>query len=125
MKLVELEVADSAASPPSHGNAVATGAVRIAGVEIRLAGASRCQHGALGFKYPHLLRFNIQYIGTCRANFPGVFVGLSDEINRAMMFEYIDIWRCYDLIDQRSCHCFTGSVGTVQNASMTVAALLG
>ena len=50
MKLVELHIGDPTTGAPGHSDAVAGGAVRVAGVEINLAGASRCQDDELRLK---------------------------------------------------------------------------
>src|SRR5690606_3157420 len=63
VKLVELHVGDPAAAAPSHGDTVTGGAIRIAGVEIDLAGAARCQYHEARSKQLHMAGGPVQYIG--------------------------------------------------------------
>ena len=51
VELVELHVGDPAAGAPGHGDAVAGGAVRVAGVQVDLAGAAGGQHHGAGAEH--------------------------------------------------------------------------
>ena len=44
VELVELEVGHPAAGAPGHGDTVAAGAIRVAGIQVGLAGAAGGEH---------------------------------------------------------------------------------
>ncbi len=69
VKLVELHVGDPAARPPGHGNAVTTGAVGVAGVQIDLAGAPGGQYHHAGLKHMHMVVAPVERIGAGAAQF--------------------------------------------------------
>ena len=125
VELVELHVGDAAACPPCHGDAVAGGAVGIAGVHVDLAGAAGREH--------HERRF-VQLHGVALAV---VDVCADDLVRRAAEF------LCGDDVDRRATACDIDvgvrrgplaqdsgdrrarGVCHVQNASMGVAAFAG
>ena len=74
MELDELHVGDAAAGPPSHGDAVAGGAVRVAGVQIHLAGAAGGQRHETGLEHLNAPGAAVEHIG------PGAAVAVAAEL---------------------------------------------
>jgi hypothetical protein len=50
MKLIELKIRHPAAGAPGHGDTVAAGSIRVAGIEIGLARSTRGQYHAAGLE---------------------------------------------------------------------------
>ena len=98
-KLVKLQVGHPAATPPGHGQAVAAGAIRIAGIEIGFAGAARGQCNAFGLKQRHHICGYIKNIGAGAANFARIIVSLGDQIYSSMLLKYINILCGNHLVD--------------------------
>ena len=59
MELIEFHIGCAAACAPGHSDAVATGSVRIGGVEVRLAGSTGCQSDKLAFNEVYAARFEV------------------------------------------------------------------
>ena len=70
VKLIELQVCSAATGAPSHCNTITTGAVRVAGVQVYLAGASRCQNDKFCSEQFDMFGRTIEYIGA-EATFTG------------------------------------------------------
>ncbi len=69
VELHELHVGDPAAGAPGHGDAVAGGHVRVAGVEVDLAGTAGGEDHAAGDQGHDLSRAPVQHVGADTAVF--------------------------------------------------------
>ncbi len=91
MELVELHVGHPAAGAPGHGDAVAGGAVRVAGVEIGLAGAARGQHHEAGAEQLHLLGVMVEDVGAHAPVPRQEQLAVGDQVHGHPVLEYVDV----------------------------------
>ena len=61
MKLVEFKIGHAATGAPGHGNAVATGAVRIAGIEVGFACTTGCQYHEPGLEQLYTTEIVVEF----------------------------------------------------------------
>ena len=102
MELDELHVGDLCPGPVGHGDAVAGRGVRIAGVEVDLAGPPRGQHGGAGQHGVDPPAIPIQHIGPpARIASPRAGIEGAQEINGDAVFIEGDVGIGIDLIEQR------------------------
>ncbi len=125
MELHELQVGHPAAGAPGHGDAVASGNVGIAGVEINLAGPAsgdRHEAGEQGF---HLAALAIQNVSAKAAIRLDIELAAADEVHGDVALEEVNIGAGPDPFLQGRLHRLAGGVGGVDDAAMGVAALAG
>src|SRR5690625_1628564 len=67
VKLIELHIGYPTARTPRHRDAIAAGAVRVAGIQVNLAGASGGQHYSTCLEYVYLVVFFAQRVDACTA----------------------------------------------------------
>ncbi len=126
MELHELHVGDPAAGAPGHGDAVAGGDVRVAGVEIDLVGAAGGQYHEAGEEGLDPPGAAVEDIGAQAAmvravrKMPG-----GDEVDRDMLLIERDVGSGADLCLQRGGNRAPGGVGGMDDAPVGVAALAG
>ena len=119
VELVELQVGHSTARTPGHGNAVTAGAVRVAGVEIRLAGAAGCQHHGPGLEQIYPVAFTVEYVSALAAAFTG------NQVYRDAVRKNLNVVGRKHTFGENLRNCSTGAIGCVDNAPVTVAPLHG
>src|SRR5690606_26544731 len=112
------------ACTPGHGDTVATGPVRIGGIQVRLAGATGSQYREAGRDGADLVAVFIQYIGAGAASVPQPQFASSQQIDGGAGGEETDVGMTSGTRHQSLEHCFAGSIGRVDDPPMTVAAFL-
>ncbi len=91
MELVEFHIGHPAACPPSHGNAIAAGTVRVAAIKINLTCTTGGQNNYFGLEYVNIVTVVIEHIGAAAAQLARVGIGLGYQVNRYMIFKYVDV----------------------------------
>ncbi len=94
MELHELHIGHGSPGPVGHGNPVAGGNIRIAGVQIDLAGAAAGQQGGAGREGQHTVAVDIQHVGAQAAvvlNRLPCHLGAGDQVYGNMVFVDRDI----------------------------------
>ena len=94
MKLVELQVAHPTARPPGHGNTITTGTVRVACIQIGLAGAAGGQHYEPCLEHFHPAGFVVQHIGSVH---PAIS---NNQVYSNALDENVDVVPGQRLVDQ-------------------------
>ncbi|MCY1286104.1 hypothetical protein D9M68_372120 [compost metagenome] len=125
MELVEFQVADPAAGAPGHGDAVAAGAVRVAGVEVDLRRAAAGQHGEARAEGVDLVGGAVQHVGAQAALAGQAQLGLGDQVDGDALFEQLDVRSLPGLLQQGVEDRRAGGVGRVDDAPVAVAAFAG
>lgn len=123
VKLDEFHVGDAAASAPAHGDAVAGGDIRVAGVQVDLARAAGGEHGKAAGDGDDLVGVAIQNIAAEALIVIESQLVAGDQVDRDMVFEDVDIRVLFDLADQCGLDGAAGAVGGVDDTAMTVATL--
>src|SRR5579859_1986849 len=102
VELHELQVPHAATGAPGHGDAVAGGTVRVAGVEVNLVGATGGQHHVAGRHGLHFLLPAVQEIGAVAARLRQAELGGGDEVHGDVVFEQGDVLpRAHQLFEGR------------------------
>ncbi len=123
VKLDELHVGHPAAGAPGHGDAVAGGAVRIAGIEVNPAGAAGCQYHESGGAYFDLAGMPVQHISAQAAVATQTQLAAGNQIDGAALFVEGDVGVLTGALFQRGLDGAAGGVGGMHDPSMAVAAL--
>ncbi len=128
VELHEFHVGDRGAGAVGHGDAVAGGDVRIAGIQIDFPGASRGQNGKAGAESDDLLGAGNEDVGA-QADIgrhpPVADLRLGDEIDGAVVFVDTDIRVALDRFDQRPFDLLAGDVLGVEDAPGAVSPFAG
>ena len=125
MELVEFHVGDPAAGTPCHGNAVTGVGVRVAGVEVHLAGATGGQYHVAGAAGEYILLVAVENVGTQTAVMLQSQFATGDEVDGNIVFHQTDIAAFSRLVQQCRFHGAAGGIGGMQHPAGGVAALLG
>src|SRR5690606_22532992 len=125
VELVELHVGHPATGAPGHGNAIARCAVRIAGIEVHLAGATGGQYGEASAEGLYMAAATIEDIGAQAAIVLLAEFGAGDQIDRDVIFQQLDIAVGLRLAQQGIEDRCPGGVRSVNDAPVAVTALPG
>src|SRR5690606_7275978 len=85
---------------PGHGDTVTTSAIRIAGVQVNLAGPARCQYDKTRTESFDFLGLLVVYIGADTAAFARVWIRFLDQVNGDALSEQTDMGFALCLGDQ-------------------------
>src|SRR5690606_37676602 len=86
VELVEFHICHATTRSPSHGDAIPTGTIRIAAVEIHLAGAAGCQYHCFSREALYPIKVSIKDVSSDAAKFAAQGIRLPDEIKRNGVF---------------------------------------
>ena len=125
MELDELHVGDATTRPPGHGDAVAGGDVRIAGVQIDFAGAAAGEHRGAGAVCPHMSAFAVEHVGAQASVVVQTLLGAGDEIYGQMRFQHVDARMGPGPGDEHIADRLAGGVRHVHDTPLAMAAFLG
>ena len=125
VELVELHVRHPTAGTPRHGDAVAGGAVGIAGVEIDLARAAGGERHARRLEHLHPARVAVEDIGAEGAIAVAAEARCGDHVDGDAAGEDADAGMPAGVLDQRGGDGAARVVGHVQHAATGVAAFAG
>ncbi|MNH06334.1 hypothetical protein D3C79_656960 [compost metagenome] len=125
MELVELKVANPAAGPPGHGDAIAAGTVGVAGVEVDLGRAAGGQHGEACAESVHLTGVAVQHVGAQAAIARQAQASFGDQVDRHALLQQLDVRALAGLGQQRGEDRGAGSIGGMDDASVAMAAFTG
>jgi len=125
VELDELHVGHPAAGAPGHGDTVSGRDVRVAGVEVDLAGSAGCQNCRTGHEGLYLSAVAIENIGPTAAVVSRCRAASGDQIHHVVVFEQLDILPCENLALQGVLQFPPGGVGGVNNPSMGMSTLAG
>jgi hypothetical protein len=125
VELHEFHVAHPATGAPGHGNAIARGDIRVAGVEIDLAGAARGDHHETGQQGLDLAAGIIEDIGAETAVHPAIQFAPADEVHGDVPLQDPNVGAGADLTLKGGLHLPARGVGGVDDAAMGMAALAG
>jgi hypothetical protein len=130
VELDELQVGHGGTGPVAHGNAVAGGDVRVAGVQIDLSGTAGGQQGDAGAKGQDPGRLAIQHIGAAAVILVGggdqaAFDarGERDQVDGHVVFEKADIPVLPGPLQEHPLHFTAGHIVGVDDAVARVPAL--
>ncbi len=125
VKLDELHVGNAAPGPPGHGNAVAGGGVRIAGVEIDLRGAPARQRHVAGTEGVDTIFGEVVCVQTQAAIATGqAELGRGDQIDGDVIFQQRDARMPAHLLLEGVLDGAPGGVGGVDDTPGAVSAFL-
>ncbi len=122
VELIELKVCHPATGAPGHRNAVAARAVRVAGVQVDLGGASRSQNGKARTISIHFAAVAIQNIGPQATLAFEPKAAFGDQINRGALLQQLDIGSLACLFEQRPENRRSCSVCSVDDSAVAMAA---
>ena len=125
VKLVELQIRHSAARAPGHGNTIATGAIRVAGIEVDLGGSAGRQNGEARPERVDFPGAAIEYIGAKAAIALQAQSALGDQVHRYPLFEQLNVGPLLCLFEQGFENGRASGIGGVDDAPMTVPAFTG
>src|SRR5690554_5416030 len=101
MKLIELQVGDSTARPPCHGDAIAGRAVWIARIKVDLARAAAGERHEAGTHGPYAIVFGIEHVSAHTALGLMSRRLLSNQIDDDMVLEKLDVRALTNTLFQR------------------------
>ncbi|MCY1533852.1 hypothetical protein D9M68_692010 [compost metagenome] len=125
MELVELQVAHPAAGAPGHGDAVAAGAVGIAGIEVDLGRAAGGEHGEARPVGIHFSAGAVEYVGAQAALAFQAELALGDQVDGDPLLQQQDVRPLPGLLQQGIEDGCASGVGGMDDAPVAVAALAG
>ena len=128
VELHELHVGHGRAGAVRHGDPVAGGNVRVAGVEVDLAGPSRGKERDAGGEGLHRAALDVQHVRAQAAVFVELFLQhlrLGDEVDGDMVFVDGDVVVRQGRLDQGALDLAAGDVLGVQDAPLAVPPLAG
>ena len=125
VELVELQVRHPAAGAPGHGDPVAAGTVRVAGIEVDLGRPAGGQRGEAGAKGVDLAAGTVEHIGPQAALAGLAQAPFGDQVDRHALFQKLDVRALAGLLQQRGENRRASGVGRVDDAPVAVAALAG
>ena len=124
VELHEFHVANFQPGAPRHGNAVASGDVRIAGIEIHLPGAARRQDGVRRTHGKDFIVFTVEEICTDAGIIAGHLQPTGgNEVNGHVVFQNLHGTLLAHLFHQDADNFRAGHVAAVENPAHGVAAL--
>ena len=119
MELVEFQVGNPATGAPGHGDAIAAGAIRVAGIEVGLAGPTGGHRHEACLEQFNVSAVTIQDISAVAAPI------LGDQVYRHAVCENIDIVTGQGIFDQHLRDRLAGGIGGVNHAAVAVATFHG
>ncbi len=122
VKLVELKVRHPAAGTPGHGDAVAAGSVRVAGVQVDLGGAARRQDGEARAVRIHFATVAIEHIGTKAALSVQAETAFGDQVDGSALLEQFDVGSLDGLFQQGAKNGGTCGICSMNDPPMAMAA---
>ncbi|CAI8760512.1 hypothetical protein EMIT051CA3_10753 [Pseudomonas chlororaphis] len=125
VELVELQVGHPAARTPGHGDAIATGAIGVAGIEVDLGGTAGSEDDKTRTVGVDFAGGTVEYIGAeaAIAFQPQAFFG--NQIDGDPLFQQLDVRALPGLVQQCREDGCAGGVGGMDDAAMAVAAFAG
>ena len=121
MELDELHVGHAAAGAPGHGDAVARGHIRVAGVDVDLAGAARGEDHEARTEGVDASGLDIENVGAVAAAIAPA-PGVRDEIDGDVVLVEVDVRAAAHPVDHGFLDLATGGIGGVDDAAMAVPA---
>ncbi|MCY1421134.1 hypothetical protein D9M71_367800 [compost metagenome] len=125
VELVELKVGHPATGTPGHGDAIAAGAVGVAGVQVDLGRAAGSQHGEAGAEGVDLSGIAVQDIGPQAAIAVLAQAPLGDQVDCHPLLQQLDVRAQARLCQQGGEDRRPRGIGGVDDAPMAVAAFTG
>ncbi|CAI8777222.1 Transcriptional regulator [Pseudomonas marginalis] len=125
VELVEFQVGHPAARAPCHGNAVAAGAVGVAGIEVDLGGAAGGEDGEARTISIHFAAGAVEHIGAEAAFARQAQALFGDQVDSDALFQQFDVGALAGLVEQGPEDRGTGGIGGVDDTAMAVAAFAG
>ena len=121
MKLNEFHVGDGSACAPGHGHSVASGGIRVGGIEVDFSATAGSQHDTVGAKDTDLAGFLFEGIDAQHAviGYTAQFAG-GDEFNGNVIREDGEAGSVASGFQKRGSDLMTGGVLGVEDAALGV-----
>ncbi|MNN22081.1 hypothetical protein D3C81_1354250 [compost metagenome] len=91
VELVELKVGHPAAGPPGHGDTVAAGTVRVAGVQVDLGRATGGQYGETRTEGVYFAAIAVQHVGAQAALARQAQAAFGDQVDRHPLLQQLNV----------------------------------